>query len=140
MGIFISKSESDTYEFGKKLGETLVGGEVILLKGDLGAGKTVFTKGLAKALGIDNEIKSPTFTYMLIYEGENISLYHFDAYRLQSGQEAEERGFNEYFGAKEGVCVIEWPQNIQSCFEWLDTINIEINYIDEQTREIKIND
>lgn len=140
MKVFRSNNEKDTFELGKKVGEMLLGGEIITLQGDLGAGKTVFTKGLAQVLGIEDEIKSPTFTYMIIYEGEKLSLFHYDAYRLQSGDEAEERGLTEYFGDKSGVCVVEWPQNIESCFEWHRVIKININYIDENTREITIDD
>ena len=140
MKVFRCNNEKETYELGKKIGETLVGGEIIALQGDLGAGKTVFTKGLAQALGIMDEIKSPTFTYMIIYEGKKLSLFHYDAYRLRSGDEAEERGLTEYFGDKSGVCVVEWPQNIESCFAWHKVIKINIDYLDGNTREIIVND
>ena len=86
----VSHSEKDTYSAGKKLGLALSGGEVVLLSGSLGAGKTVFTKGLAKSLGVTEAVLSPTFTIMNEYSGEKLKLCHFDAYRLSSGQEAEE--------------------------------------------------
>ncbi len=135
-----STSEKETFEAGKALGQGLRGGEVILLGGELGAGKTVFTKGLAAALNITDEIKSPTFTYMVVYYGRELTLYHYDAYRLKSAEEAEERGLTEFFGIRDGVCVIEWPQNIKGCFEWMKVINVSIDYVGENLREITIND
>jgi len=140
MKFYLTTSERETFLIGKALGEKLRGGEIILLEGELGAGKTVFTKGLATALSISDEIKSPTFTYMIEYEGKDLKLYHFDAYRLSDGVEAEERGLTEYFGQKDGVCVVEWPQNIKSCFEWLNVIRVKINYTDENSREIIVYD
>ena len=110
----ITKSEKETFDFGYSIGKSLRGGEVILLDGELGAGKTVFTKGLASALGITQPITSPTFTILNIYENEPLCLYHYDAYRLNSGEEAYEAGLTEYFYEAGGVCVIEWAQNVAS--------------------------
>ena len=104
----ISKSERETMEFAKEYAKTLSAGDVVLLEGEMGAGKTVFVKGLAEGLGIDEEITSPTYAYMNDYGGV---LYHYDCYRLKSGAQAEALGLCDYFYAG-GVCVIEWAQNI----------------------------
>ena len=108
MAIYLSGSERATVEFAKKYAASLSAGDVVLLQGDLGAGKTVFCKGLALGLGIKDEIVSPTYAYMNDYSGK---LYHYDCYRLSSGAEAEKLGLTDYFGGK-GVCVIECAENI----------------------------
>ncbi len=108
MAIYLSSSERATVEFAKKYSASLSAGDVVLLQGDLGAGKTVFCKGLALGLGIKDEIVSPTYAYMNDYSGK---LYHYDCYRLSGGAEAEKLGLTDYFGGK-GVCVIEWAENI----------------------------
>ncbi|MBE5731125.1 MAG: tRNA (adenosine(37)-N6)-threonylcarbamoyltransferase complex ATPase subunit type 1 TsaE [Clostridiales bacterium] len=131
-----TQSEQQTEQQGFLLGERLVGGEIILLNGDLGAGKTVFTRGVAAALGITDSIVSPTFTLMNCYEGR-LKLYHYDAYRLDSAEQAEERGLTEFFGASDGVCIIEWPEKISEAIPQ-DVIRVTIKYIDEQKREITI--
>lgn len=133
-----TKSEKETFSLGEKLGRMLVGGEVILLGGDLGAGKTVFTKGIAKGLNIKSEVLSPTFTLLNCYEGR-LKLYHFDAYRLASGDEAEEKGLTEFFGQKDGVCVIEWAENIASALPE-DVIKVSISTLDEHRRRITVAD
>ncbi len=104
----ISHSERETTEYAKKYAKTLSAGDVVLLEGEMGAGTTVFVKGLARGLGIEEEITSPTYAYMNDYGGV---LYHYDCYRLKSGAEAEALGLTDYFYAG-GICVIEWPQNI----------------------------
>ena len=108
MAIYLSGSERATEKKKKKYAASLSAGDVVLLQGDLGAGKTVFCKGLALGLGIKDEIVSPTYAYMNDYSGK---LYHYDCYRLSSGAEAEKLGLTDYFGGK-GVCVIEWAENI----------------------------
>ncbi len=132
---FISKSQQQTFEFGQIIGKSLKGGEVITLDGELGAGKTVFTKGLATALGIEDEITSPTFTILNIYENKPLTLYHYDAYRLKSGEEAYGSGLTDYLCARDGVCVIEWAQNIKSALP-KKLIKIQINYLNATEREI----
>ena len=104
---FVSNSVEDTYKFAAIVAERLQGNEVLLLEGDLGAGKTTFTKGLAKALGIQSTVTSPTFTLMKSYKDGRIPLYHFDLYRVENADEIEELGFSDFFDAG-GVCVIEW--------------------------------
>lgn len=105
----ISESPEQTMEFARAYAKTLRAGDVVLLKGEMGAGKTVFVKGLAKGLGIEEEITSPTYAYMNDYDGV---LYHYDCYRLKNGGQAEALGLCDYFYAG-GVCVIEWSENIE---------------------------
>ena len=94
--------------FAEEYAKTLTAGDVVLLHGEMGAGKTVFVKGLALGLGIEDEITSPTYAYMNDYGGV---LYHYDCYRLKNGAQAEALGLCDYFYAG-GVCVIEWSENI----------------------------
>ena len=96
-------------EYAKQYAATLKGGDVVILDGEMGAGKTVFAKGVALGLGIKDEILSPTYAYMNDYSGK---LYHYDCYRLRSGAQAVELGLTDYF-AGNGVCLIEWAENIK---------------------------
>ena len=107
--IYESMSEKDTFEFGKKLGEKATAGQIICLDGDLGVGKTVFTQGFAKGLGIEDSVNSPTFTIIQIYDEGRLPLYHFDVYRIGEPEEMYEIGYEEYFFG-EGVCLIEWSK------------------------------
>ncbi len=102
----------DTYNIGKELAMQCNPGDVLLLNGDLGVGKTVFTKGFGKGLGIEEPISSPTFTIMQIYEEGRLPLYHFDVYRIADIEEMDEIGYEDYFYG-EGVCLIEWASLIQ---------------------------
>ena len=120
-----SLREQDTYDLGKKLGESCKSGDIILLNGDLGVGKTVFTKGFGKGLGIDEPISSPTFTIMQIYEQGRIPLYHFDVYRIADPEEMDEIGYEDYFFGR-GVCLIEWASLIEELIpEHVTEIQIE---------------
>lgn len=134
----ITKSEQETFEFAKNYAGTLSGGEILLLGGELGAGKTLFTKGLAVGLGIDDDVTSPTFTIMNEYYG-SLTLCHVDAYRLKNGEEAYMAGITEYFGQDDTVCCIEWWQNIVDAIVG-KTIKIEIEYLGEKERKITINE
>lgn len=107
-----SLSTQDTFEIGKELAEQCRAGDIFLLDGDLGVGKTVFTKGFGKGLGIEEPISSPTFTIMQIYEEGRLPLYHFDVYRIADVEEMDEIGYEDYFFGK-GVCLIEWASLIQ---------------------------
>lgn len=121
-----------TMALGKKLAPYLQAGDVIVLNGDLGAGKTTFTKGLAAGLGITDMIKSPTFTIIREYQGGRLPLYHMDVYRLEDGG-AEDLGLEEYFDG-DGVSVVEWAQFAE---DELPDDFLAINFkrtIDEQTR------
>ncbi len=110
--IFESHSEKDTYDLGFKMAEAASPGDIFCLDGDLGVGKTVFTAGFAKGLGINTPICSPTFTILQVYEEGRLPLYHFDVYRIAEVDEMDEIGFDEYaFGS--GVCLIEWGSRIE---------------------------
>jgi len=112
MTVYDSFSEEMTFEIGKKLGEKADKGEIICLEGDLGVGKTVFTKGFAEGLNIEDNIDSPTFTIVQEYTEGRIPLYHFDVYRIGDISEMDEIGYEDYlFG--EGVCLIEWASRIE---------------------------
>ena len=94
------------------MGREAAAGQVYCLNGDLGVGKTVFTQGFSKGLGIEGPVNSPTFTIVQVYEDGRLPLYHFDVYRLGDPEEIEEIGYEEYFFG-EGVCLIEWPERIE---------------------------
>lgn len=128
-----SFSKEDTIKIGKEYGKSLQPGDVILLNGEMGAGKTVFTKGVALALGIEDEILSPTYAYMNEY---NNKLYHFDCYRLSSGEDAESLGLTDYFYAG-GISVIEWSENISDVLPKKVKI-VEIKKIGENERVISL--
>ena len=110
--ILESKSPEDTFQIGMRLGKLAEAGDVYTLTGDLGVGKTVFTKGFAKGLGIEESVNSPTFTILQIYEGGRLPLYHFDVYRIGSVEEMEETGYEEYIMG-DGVSLIEWADLIE---------------------------
>lgn len=109
---FFLENEKFTEEIGQKLGKRLFPGAIICLNGDLGAGKTTMTKSIAKAIGIEEGITSPTFNIVNEYTDGNLLLYHFDVYRIASSEEMYEIGFEEYINS-EGVCIIEWSNLIE---------------------------
>lgn len=107
-----SFSEKETFQIAKELAEKAKAGEVYCLSGDLGVGKTIFTKGFAAGLGITEPVSSPTFTIVQIYEEGRLPLYHFDVYRIEDIEEMEEIGYEDCFYG-EGVCLIEWADLIK---------------------------
>ena len=106
-----TNSPEETFRVGKELGEKAYAGQVFTLTGDLGVGKTVFTQGLAKGLGIEKPVNSPTFTIVQEYDGGRLPFYHFDVYRIGDVEEMEEVGFDDYVMG-EGVSLIEWADLI----------------------------
>ena len=135
MEIFISKSREETEAFAKSYAKTLSGGDVVLLDGEMGAGKTVFAKGVAKGLGVEEEVTSPTYAYMNDYDGR---LFHYDCYRIESVEQAERLGLADYFDMG-GVCLIEWSQNIAPLLP-KKTKRVTIKKISENEREITYED
>ena len=140
-----SESEQNTFELAKELGKKVMPGEIYLLEGDLGVGKTVFAKGFACGLGIAEPITSPTFTIIQEYEEGRIPLYHFDVYRIADVEEMYELGYEGYFFG-EGVCLIEWASRIQDilpkdCYQITIEKNLEKGFdyrlitIDETRRD-----
>ena len=110
--IIETNSERETYELGVRMGRDAAAGQVYILIGDLGVGKTVFTKGLADGLGIGEQVSSPTFTIVQIYEEGRLPFYHFDVYRIGDVEEMEEIGYEDYiYGG--GVSLIEWADLIE---------------------------
>jgi len=136
--IVFTRSSSETQKFAEKLAPFLRAGDIISLTGDLGAGKTYFTQGLARGLGIDEKITSPTFTLIKEYSNINgVSLFHFDVYRLKSLQEMLDIGYDEYFFG-DGVTVVEWGDKITPLISD-EFLEIELKRLsDENTRKIKI--
>ena len=129
----IINSSEDMIALGYKIGQNLEENMVILMEGDLGAGKTTLTKGIAKALGVDRVVNSPTFTILKIYEG-SLMLYHMDVYRLDN--DSGDEYLEEYFEAG-GVCIIEWAHQISNILP-KNHLLVTIDYLDEETRRITI--
>lgn len=131
---FESKSEDDTKKLAERAGKIIREGVALALIGDLGAGKTFFAKYLAKALGVKEEVTSPTFNLMNIYEGV-CPMYHFDLYRLESVEQLEDIGFYEYIESEEGISLIEWADKfIKELSE--NTVKVTFEKIDENSRKI----
>lgn len=128
------KNEADTIGFGIELGETAKPGTVIALTGDLGAGKTTLTKSIAKGLGIDDVITSPTFNIVKEYGSGRLPLYHFDVYRIGDVDEMYELGYEEYFYG-EGISVVEWADLIEDLMPE-DTLWIRIEYGENEGERI----
>ncbi len=129
----ITNSEFETIDFAKEFAKKLKPNDVVLLSGEMGAGKTIFAKGVALGLGIDGEITSPTYAYMNDYDGK---LYHYDCYRLTSSAQAEGLGLTDYFYAG-GVCLIEWAENIQEILPD-NCIKVKITKLDLTKRQIEV--
>ena len=119
---YISKSVEDTEGFAERFGRELEGDEIIALYGDLGAGKTAFARGLARGLGVEDEVSSPTFAIVNEYRG-SCPVYHFDMYRIESWNDLDSIGFFDYIGG--GVLVIEWSENIEGALPD-DVIRVQI--------------
>ncbi len=141
MQIFESRSEAETVNVAKEFANTLKPGSIVALAGDLGAGKTAFTKGVAKAFGVNEDVTSPTFTIVNQYDGEALTLYHFDAYRLENVSIDDCDWLDDYFFS-DGVCLIEWAENIKDVLpKGYKTVRIEKNIdLGEDYRRIVIED
>lgn len=133
---FISKSKEETIEFGTFVSKYLFEGSVVLLTGDLGAGKTTFVKGVGIGLNVKEEINSPTFNILKCYFSKPLPLYHIDAYRLEDvASENKNIGLEEVIEGN-GVCLIEWPMFIEEFLNRKDCLVINIKNINENEREI----
>ena len=131
----ISHSENETKLIGKKFAEKLKKGDVIVLTGELGSGKTKFTEGVLEHFGLENEISSPTFNIVNEYISKNINIYHFDVYRLEDEDEFYAIGGEEYFD--KGICLIEWGEMIESVLPKKYIHNTyNRNYENDDSREI----
>ena len=134
----LSKHEKQTQRLGFALGACLRAGDVVLLEGEMGAGKSVLTRAAARGLGVEGPVPSPTFTILNIHEGREIRLYHFDLYRLEGEDALYEMGLDEFIPARDGASLIEWPQMAAEAMP-LDCLMIDIRYaMDGEAREIEL--
>ena len=131
-----TKTTEEMIALGEKIASKLNGGDIILLQGELGAGKTTMSKGIAKGLGITDEIVSPTFTLMNVYE--NGKLVHIDTYRLENADGLLEIGVEDYLGQADTITIVEWPEKIKNLLDNKKTIEISIVKQDDNSREISI--
>ena len=120
---YCTRSEAETEAVGETLAKELAPGTVIAFTGDLGAGKTAFTRGLARGLGVTGRVTSPTFTIVNEYEGGRLPLFHFDMYRLESSDELFDIGWEDYL-ARRGVCAVEWSERVSDALEGAMRIDI----------------
>ena len=132
----ITKNVAETMNEGEKLGRTLLPGAVVTLYGELGAGKTAFTRGLAAGLGINTSVSSPTFTIVNEYLGK-IPLFHFDMYRLESKDELFDIGWDDYL-ERGGVCVVEWSEKASDIFP-PDAVSVRLENLGGDVRRIEMN-
>ena len=127
MIIIETTNAEETFKLGVKIGEQARPGEIYTLNGDLGVGKTVFTQGVARGLGIEEPVNSPTFTIVQVYEEGKMPFFHFDVYRIGDIEEMEEIGYDDYFFGN-GVCLIEWAELIQELLpKQIISVTIEKN-------------
>ena len=132
---FLTNSPEETEAVGKRLGETLKPGTVIAYQGDLGAGKTAFTRGVALGLGAKEQVTSPTYTIVNEYLSGKYPLFHFDMYRLASSDDLFDIGWEDYLD-RGGICAVEWSENVADAME--DAIVVTIEKLGEDTRRITI--
>lgn len=132
MAVFVSHSEEETYQWAMNYAKTLRAGDVVLLNGEMGAGKTAIAKGIAAGLDISSEVTSPTYAYVNSYEDR---LFHFDCYRVCDEEQAERLGFSEYFDLG-GICLIEWSENIKGLLP-ADCKRVEVRKKENSVREIE---
>lgn len=132
---FVTHSPAETERLGEKLAEKLTPGAVLAYRGELGAGKTAFTRGLARGLGYTDPVTSPTYTIVNEYLGGRLPLFHFDMYRLSSAEDLWDIGWEDYLN-RGGVCAVEWSENVAEALP--DAITITIRKVDDTTRQITV--
>ena len=132
---FITNSPAETEKVGAALGRVLEPGTILAYRGDLGAGKTAFTRGLARGLGYDEPVTSPTYTIVNEYLGGRMPLFHFDMYRLASSDDLWDIGWEDYL-ERGGVCAVEWSENVDDAME--NAIWVTIHKTGETSRRIEI--
>lgn len=133
--VYITNSESETEALGERFAEKLPDGSVVAFYGELGSGKTAFVRGMARGMGIDALVSSPTFTIVNEYIGKR-SLFHFDMYRLGSADELFDIGWEDYLG-RGGVCAVEWSENVADAFEG-DEYSVVFRKLGDESRRITI--
>lgn len=132
--VFYTRSEAETEAVGARLAEKIMPGAVVAMRGDLGAGKTVFTRGFARALGYSGRVTSPTFTIVNEYEAR-IPVFHFDMYRLSDSDDLYGVGWDDYL-RRGGVCIVEWSERVEDALG--DAMTVTIEYVSEEERKITI--
>ena len=132
---FLTNSPEETEQIGEQLAKRLQPGAILAYRGDLGAGKTAFTRGLARGLGYDEPVTSPTYTIVNEYLGGRLPLFHFDMYRLGSSDELWDIGWEDYL-LRGGVCAVEWSENVADAME--DAMIITIEKLGEDSRRITL--
>ena len=135
MAEYITENERETEELGSRFAAALPDGTVVAMYGDLGAGKTAFVRGMARGMGLDCRVSSPTFTIVNEYLGER-ELIHFDMYRLSGADELFDIGWEDYL-SREGVCAVEWSENVPEAFDGSE-IRVTIEKTDENGRKITV--
>ena len=130
---YITHSPEETEALGEKLGKILTPGTILAYRGDLGAGKTAFTRGLARGLGCQEAVTSPTYTIVNEYLGGRLPLFHFDMYRLHCADDLFDIGWDDYLD-RNGICAVEWSENVTEAME--DPITITIEKLGENSRRI----
>ncbi len=131
---WITRSAEETRRLGERLAKELQAGDVVLLEGNLGAGKSELARGIAKGLGVAETVTSPSFTILNVYESGRVPLYHFDWYRLESEEELYELGMDEYLGG-DGIAVVEWPERCPDAVPER-CLRIRLRTVGENEREI----
>ena len=132
---YISHSPLETETIGAALGKVIPAGTVIAYRGDLGAGKTAFTRGLARGLGYQEPVTSPTYTVCNEYLGGRLPLFHFDMYRLRSAEDLWDIGWDDYLD-RGGICAVEWSENVDEAME--NAIYVTIEKLGEDSRRITV--
>ena len=132
---YITNSPAETEAIGAALAKVLTPGTVLAYRGDLGAGKTAFTRGLARGLGYNEPVTSPTYTIVNEYLGGRLPLFHFDMYRLSSSDDLWDIGWEDYLD-RGGICAVEWSENVEDALE--GTIRVTIEKTGEESRRITI--
>lgn len=133
--VYITHSETETEALGAQIARELPDGSVVAFYGELGSGKTAFVRGMARGMGIDALVNSPTFTIVNEYAGERM-LFHFDMYRLGSAEELYDIGWEDYL-TRNGICAVEWSENVSDAFEG-DEVTVTFRKLSETTREITV--
>lgn len=127
---FVTTSQEETIALGERLGALLQAGDVLVLTGDLGAGKTQLTKGIAAGMGVEDDVTSPTFNILMVYDGADMPLYHFDLYRLDDPDQLEDIGLYEMLDG-DGACVIEWGEQFSDEIG-PERLDVYLTRLDEQ--------
>lgn len=138
---FKTVTPEDMMNVGKKIGAMLKGGDMVLLYGELGSGKSTLVKGIAQVLGVKETTNSPTFTIMNVYDAnkDNITkLVHADTYRMKDQQDLEDVGIDEYMCDKNSVCIFEWPDKLGDLMQKRNPVKITIEYLDKDRRRIVV--